>query len=358
MGPLQAEPRAGYSVSPDFQPLGQLSALPASLLVCARDGSVLTATARAAALLDLDRAEFLGARLDDLVDVEIPGPDEPGRTAVVPRGDGPRPRFLEVELQPAYLPGIHGQVLAVSLLDVTERERAGTERDRLLQLAAVSEILPTVLHEIRNPLAAIRTMTELLVEEATDEALQNDLYSMLREVRRIQLTLQGIGTVGRTLHAPSPSAVDFAIEEAVRTLTPSASEKGISLTAEVEAMPLLGLDLSVVRGIVFNLVRNAIDACSPGDGILVRLGLDDPTTVRLEVADTGPGMPEDVIAHATELFFSTKRHGSGIGLALVHRSVDSAGGSFAIDSVLGEGTTIRMTIPTTPPHPQEPHVPR
>lgn len=218
------------------------------------------------------------------------------------------------------------------------------ERDRLLQLAAVGEVLPSVLHELRNPLAAITNMLEVLVEEAGDEAMQRDLHTVLAEVRRISLGLQGIGGLGRSVRGQACEAIDEAISEAVRVLQPTATRKGVELVDGVTAMPLLALDRPVIKGIVFNLVRNAIDACGPGDRIRTEATLVG-SSFELRVVDTGKGMSKEVIERCSEIFFTTKDNGSGIGLAICRQAAERAGGTLHIDSELGRGTTVTVRVP-------------
>ena len=167
----------------------------------------------------------------------------------VVHGDGSQgPRSYLASCRRIRTNGVDEGDIAVVLQDVTDRERLGSERDRLLRLAAVSETLPTVLHEIRNPLAAIQAMAEVLTEDADSASVRDDLYALLREVRRIQLILQGIGSFGRSLRSANYGAIDFAVQEVGRTLQPIAQEAGVRLVVDAETMPLLPFDPAVIRG--------------------------------------------------------------------------------------------------------------
>ncbi len=339
------------SVGGIFQPLDQLSSLPASLIVCAANGTILSATQRALTTLRLERESALGANIRDLFGVPVDAVRDQPMGGTIEIGTPPDTRHIELECRLGYLPGIPGAALTLTAQDVTEHVATSAERDRLMRIAVVGEILPGVLHEVRNPLAAVRTMTELLIEEHPGTQLQEDLHSMLHELRRIQATLQGIGSIGHTLVTQSAAAVDLSIEEAARSLAASAAENQIELVARVDAMPLLCFDTTVIRGIVFNLVRNSIDACDPGSRIEVVAGFDG-RRLDLCVSDDGPGMTDEIAHRASRLFFSTKEHGSGIGLALVRRSVESADGRFDIETAPGAGTRITLSIPV-PPHPND-----
>lgn len=222
------------------------------------------------------------------------------------------------------------------------------QRDRLLQMAALGDALPCILHELKNPLAAISTMLELLVEEAGSTEAENDLYAVLAEVRRIHLTLQGVGGFARPLRTSRHEAIDHAVQEACRVLEPTAARRGVSLRCEGPALPLLPLDRNVLSGAVFNLVRNAIDACGEGASIVVTTTLEGETLV-LSVRDTGPGMSPEVAARCTELFYTNKATGSGIGLALCKQIADGSGGSLDVQTAVGVGTTVTLRFPLARP---------
>lgn len=218
------------------------------------------------------------------------------------------------------------------------------ERDRLLQLAALGDALPSILHEVRNPLAAITSMLEVLVEE-TEEKFQQDLYAVLWEVRRIGLVLQGVGGVVRAAQGDQYCALDMALDEACRMLEPNAERKGILLNTDVPTLPLLPLDRGVVSGVAFNLVKNAIEACHSGSTVLVSATLDSDDIFHVSVEDDGPGMSAEVLARCQDLFFTTKSHGSGVGLALCKQIADSSGGRLDIASVPGAGTKVTLSVP-------------
>lgn len=341
-------------VSPDD--LHVLDALGAGVLVVDPQGVIVLSNPRAAAILERPPESLAGRPLAEVLAplpklLAAPG----GRTELeFVTAQGGR-RAVGVSLNP-FVPLGHtdGEVHHVCLFqDLTTIRTLQQERDRLLQLAAVSGALPSLLHEMRNPLAAIATMVEVLLEEPSAQPIQNDLHAILTEVRRALLGLQGIGAVGRSLRSPAYEAVDLAVEETVRVLQATGGGAGVPVRYEPTFLPLLKLDPAVLRAVVFNLVSNAIHACGRGGEVTVRTRLLPGTLFELEVRDTGCGMPADVAAHCTDLFFTTKRHGSGIGLALCERAARAAGGRLVIDSAVGVGTTVTLTVPgdlnATPP---------
>ncbi len=325
-----------------------LERLPAPVLVADASGAIVYANRAAAALHRQPPERLTGAPLGAVLaplDELRAGAGAEARGELARRcGDG-APHTLGYALATWRDGG--RELTAVLHQPVDGVEEIRTQRDRLLQLAAVGEVLPSVLHELRNPLAAVTTTVELLVEEAP-ASLQADLHAVLGELRRIGLGLQGIGGLNQRVHGRAHEAIDLAVEEACHVLAPTAAAQGVELRAAVEVMPLLPLDRAVVKGVVFNLVRNAIDACRPGDRVRVAARVDGGD-FELAVADTGRGMEPAVLARCRELFFTSKPNGSGVGLAICSQVVERARGSLAIASEPGAGTTVLARIPLAPP---------
>jgi len=324
-----------------------LDALGAGVLVVGAGGHIEYANLGAAEILRRPVAQIAGRPLGDvLLPVEaLPANGERRELTVrLPKGAA-----TVVGLSATEGPRGTRTLLFEEITAILELRR---QRDRLLQMAALGDALPSMLHELRNPLAAITSMLEVLVEDAStaEGSLRDDLHTVLWEVRRMGLTLQGVGSLAHSVHTARLVAVDHAVEEAVRVLVPTAERKGISLRTEVATMPLLPLDWGVISGVVFNLSRNAIDACRPGDRIVVSSELIPgetfaEATFLLRVADSGPGMTSDVLARCCELFFTNKENGSGVGLALCKQIAESSGGNLNITSSLGTGTTVTIDIP-------------
>ena len=108
--------------------------------------------------------------------------------------------------------------IVLLLRDITHTETLRAERDRLVRLAAVGEVLPSILHELKNPLAAVSTTVEVLLEEVGEGPVQEQLHAVLSEVRRMKLTFEGIGLGNQGLRSARYCPVDFAVIEAFRVL--------------------------------------------------------------------------------------------------------------------------------------------
>lgn len=239
---------------------------------------------------------------------------------------------------------------AVTFRDISEWHTLREERDRLLQLAAVGNALPTLLHELKNPLAAVTASVELLIEDSTEDGLRGDLHAILSELRRMALGFEGIGAVGRSVRSSRHQAVDEAVREAALVMGRRAQSLGVHMRFDVDFMPLLPFDPGVLRAVVFNLVTNALHASHAGGTVVLHSRLtDDGKRFELCVVDNGTGMTAEVFEKCTQLFFTTKRSGSGIGLALCRQVADDGGGELSLESVPGFGTSITLRLPIPAP---------
>lgn len=339
-------PVATTAAPPDLG-LRVLEGLAAGVVAVDAKGTVLYANAAAARVLRRKANDIVGRRLESVL---------APLSELLSRGAGGLPRgeitvtIERTTVALGYSLTTSDDTHIVLFQDISTVQELRRQRDQLLQLAALGDALPTVLHELRNPLAAVTTALEVIIEdiEGADDPLRADLHAVLSELRRMNLSLQGVGGLLRSVHAHDNNAIDHAVAEACRVLEPTAARKGVSLRhVSNEDLPLLPLDRGVLSGVIFNLVKNALDACKKDDSIEVQLRLEGGR-LRLTVSDTGHGMTEEVRKRCTELFFTKKDKGSGIGLALCKEVADAAGGSLHIESTVGEGTSVTLSIPVGP----------
>ena len=338
-----------------------LRALGAGVIVFSGRGDIVFCNSRARVVLGREGDDVVGANVAEvLVDVkELTASIEEGRVeceVAFPSGAriviGATVTALERDRDPAErsLHPSEESSYVCMFQDITQLRQVQVERDRLLQMSALNAALPSVLHELRNPVAAIATSLEILVEEAEGD-LQNDLHALLTEIRRVSLNLQGVGSVARDLRSSRFAAVDECLQNLVRVMEAEADAKRVVLVDEIETMPLLPLEVGVVQAIAFNLIHNAIAASTEGGTVKVKACLERGGAFYLVVSDVGIGMSEEVVRRAASLFFTTKSRGSGLGLALVKRCVEAANGQLRLVSQLGKGTEVTVMIPeaTTPP---------
>jgi signal transduction histidine kinase len=231
--------------------------------------------------------------------------------------------------------------------------RLDAEVRRLDRLATLGSLTAEIVHEIRNPLVSLKTFAELLPERADDPEFRRSFSELAREeLRRVERLLDLVLEQARPARE-SPeeeSSPANAIHAVSRLLARRATLAEIELELEVpEDLPSVGLDEDALRQVVLNLLQNAIEA-SPLRG---RVRIDARRaggSVVVEVADEGPGVPNELRERIFEPFVSTRRSGSGgLGLAISRRIVDEAGGRITLLDAPEGGSVFRVELPAATP---------
>ncbi len=124
-----------------------------------------------------------------------------------------------------------------------------------------------------------------------------------------------------------------------------AETKGIQLEKRIESLPEMKIDKAQLKQALLNLLLNAIEATSAGGNIFIN-AYSEAQEARIEIADTGIGIPEENLSKIFDLYFTTKDTGTGIGLALVNRIVTEHGGRIEVTSQEDKGTSFILSLPT------------
>ena len=324
-----------------------VDALAAGVLATTADGVVTLINPCAARILKLPPEEVLGRNVGEvlapiaLLSTASDASSGDGNELRITAADG---ATTTIGFSVSVFSDAESPRYVILFRDISPILQLRKQRAELMQMAALGNILPAILHELRNPLAAVTAMLEVMIEE-NDGPIQTDLHALLWELRRMHLNLQGVGGFSRSIFTTGHMAVDSAITEACRILSATAERKGVAVECDVADMPLLPLDRSVLNGVVFNLVTNAIDASARGSSVVVRAKLADRDSFLLEVEDSGRGMSRETLDRCCDLFFTSKDGGSGIGLALCQEAATRAAGTLDIKSEPGVGTKVSLTIP-------------
>lgn len=234
-----------------------------------------------------------------------------------------------------------------------EHARAQEALRRRDRLAAMGELASTVAHEVRNPLNAIAMSAQRLRKECLDIATVDPREAAdARElVDVIQTEAQRInGKVQQFLEFARPPALNRAVLSVapwlgaiVSAVKPLAESRHIELRSEVADQNVL-LDGEQMRQAVENLLRNALEATPEGGEVTLRAQAS-PRECTIEVRDTGAGIDPAHLPKIFDLYFTTKRNGTGVGLAVTQQIVAAHGGTIDVDSAPGRGTTMRIRIP-------------
>ncbi|WP_190323879.1 ATP-binding protein [Salipiger aestuarii] len=302
----------------------------------------------------------------------VPGSGAPWHSDILAlqRPDDTEPRFVTLSSAPLPDGRADGIASVIVMDDVTDQERARQREERSSRLDALGQLTGGVAHDFNNILATIDYAVQLALPHA-DDAGRRYLDTAAQSVRRgADLTARLLAFAKRQSGAPGSHRVTDVLAE-FRDLAVPAIEERIELLFSAPPEGLhVHCDLPQLENALLNLVlnsRDAIRSSGPGSGGRITLSVrevhdlidpdiashGDPVPRRVEftIADNGPGMTDDVRKRATDPFFTTKPEGagSGLGLAMVYGFAETSGGTLALYSVPGAGTTVRLTLPAGTP---------
>jgi signal transduction histidine kinase len=298
------------------------------------------------------------------------------RAELVLEGEpGRRPSTIGFTLAPFRDPQGELRGAAVLFRDLTPFERSN-EQDRLRErLAALGQMAAGMAHEIRNPLASIEVLAGLLKRRLADRPEELALIGQLRgELRAVAETITASLEFVRPVSlARRPVDAAELVEESLRLAVQRVKFEGEIERRYAPALPRLEADPELLRGVLTNLILNALEAMSSQEKPArlslcvqarsaapaarpVRVGADGraetapPGAAReiaIAVSDTGPGVPEELREKIFYPFFTTKERGSGVGLAMAQKVVSSHGGQLELESARGAGATFRVRLPVS-----------
>ncbi|MBP1601044.1 MAG: integral rane sensor signal transduction histidine kinase [Acidobacteria bacterium] len=225
-------------------------------------------------------------------------------------------------------------------------------QNQLLQaekLAAIGKLAAGVAHEINNPLTGILTSGSLMLEDVPpDDPRHEELKIIVDETMRCRKIVKGLLDFARQTK-PQKQAVSLnqVIADVVNLVGKQAAFRDIDIQMDLAAdLPAVMADQDQMRQVVLNAVLNAAEAMHQGGELRFTSRHDSAgKTVEVSIADTGPGVPDDIKDKIFDPFFTTKKTGTGLGLAIAYGIVDRHGGTISIRSRPGHGTTVVFRIP-------------
>jgi signal transduction histidine kinase len=245
-------------------------------------------------------------------------------------------------------------MLARRLAALSSRLRTGVVQLRAAERrATMGEMARQVNHDVKNGLIPIRNVLRHLVQvQQAQPATLSEVFAQRRETLESSITY--LDALARNYAKLSPRLVlgPVDVNAIAGEVARSCGDSG-RVTVETRLttpLPRVQADSVVLRRILENLVRNAIESCEEwGRPGLVLIGTGTGNgAVRIQITDNGRGMNEAVLAHAFDDFFTTKEGGTGLGLSVVRRLTMDLQGALRIESAPGEGTTVWLEFPVLP----------
>ncbi len=239
-----------------------------------------------------------------------------------------------------------------ALLTVRDAESVQKIEDEIelsRRLAAIGRLTSGVAHEVKNPINAIvlhlEVLREKLPELAPDSKRHMDVISS--EIRRLDRVVQTLVDFSRPVELRLiETDLRRTLEDVALLAIPQATQLNIKLERQISSDPLMvRIDADLIKQAVLNVVLNGIQAMGDSGGTLTLAAHRDGGTVSIDVRDQGPGIPAAVREKIFNLYFTTKKGGSGIGLAMTYRVMQLHNGSVELDSQEDTGTTFHLRLP-------------
>ncbi|MBI4495552.1 MAG: PAS domain S-box protein [Deltaproteobacteria bacterium] len=233
--------------------------------------------------------------------------------------------------------------------DVSETKALQKEVLETEQLATLGRLVAEIIHEIKNPLMIIGSYARQLTKTLTDQKDLGKLEIMANEVKRLEDLLAEL----KDLYIPRPLRLEkfdlgALLKEVYPLIKPECSEKKIGLELETEANLWVEGDRARLKQVFLNVVQNAVEAVGSEGQLRIQ---STPTEEQMEVKiiDNGPGIAASDMKKVFTPFFTTKKGGMGLGLAVSKRIIDLHPGSSIGLSSSDKGTTVRIILPRVSP---------
>jgi signal transduction histidine kinase len=227
-------------------------------------------------------------------------------------------------------------------LEVKNRELARKSR-----LADIGQMASHVAHEVRNSLVPVTLYLSLLRRRLTDDSPSRDIVAKIEAgFNNLEATVNDLlqFTADRDPRW-QPVELRKLVDDVLASLAPQLASQGIETVVEIPPRQIVTADRDMLRRAILNLALNALDAMRDGGRLFVTT-YSGPEGIELEIADTGPGLSEQVQRRAFEPFFTTKNNGTGLGLAIVDRIAEVHGGAVTAANCPEGGAAFTIRIPT------------
>ncbi len=327
-----------------------LESIPDALITLDKEGLLISCNRNAEQLLERSSSELIGKKFLEI----FPACPQEMLTAQkiivekdveLPLKDG---NLLPVKMGSAQLLDHQGKKIGRVLVmrDVGEIRSMEQQLENSRRLAALGSMAAGIAHEVRNPLGTLRGLAHFFgSEEGASDACKKYSKFMISEVDRLNLLVTELLQFGAPRELKHDKIeVKTLVEKVVALLEKDFKEQGIRFVHRCDEDTDLYGDPDLLLQALLNLLKNSIQATPSGGEISLDIGKNGESS-RIAVSDSGVGMTEETRRKMFDPFYTTKKKGTGLGLAVSHRIVERHHGHFEIQSVVDAGTTITMVFP-------------
>ncbi|HYV56383.1 MAG TPA: ATP-binding protein [Candidatus Nitrosopolaris sp.] len=333
---------------------------PACILwVDASGGAVLDANHVAERLLGYSRGELAGFPLRELhPERERPRAEALWRMAIE-RGHASRDDLhlltrrgeaVPVFANAGYIEYGHRRWVQLICVDISDRKRLESQLIQSEKMAAIGQLAAGIAHELRNPLAIVMNALYDLrqIVDTTNTEVVEDLRIAEEEIGRAQAIIKNLLEFSRESGAELESVdVNEFVTRTLQLMQKYLQDNGVRVRTALGSIAPCLANPNAMRQILLNLITNAVQAMPQGGELELRTGVAPDNRIRLEVRDTGVGIPPDHLQDIFDPFYTTKApgQGTGLGLSVVHSILRRYRGEIRVASEVGVGTTFTIDLP-------------
>lgn len=235
------------------------------------------------------------------------------------------------------------QAQSERIIDVEEKLRRAEKLSTLGEMAAV------LAHEIRNPLGSIRGTAEILKDDYKPGDPKYEFIEIqIKETERLNRVVEDFLHMARPQPTNmQPCPVQDELETIVTLVSSNARERQISLMLQPPpTVPvIIKADGEKLRQAFLNIAINALQATPPGGSVIISTTVYKTALCEIRFRDTGPGIDAETLERIFEPFYTTKPDGTGLGMAITRKIIESHGGTMLVESDAGRGTTVTVRLP-------------
>lgn len=220
------------------------------------------------------------------------------------------------------------------------------------RLAFVGTLAGGLAHEIKNPLSTLSINLQLLMEDVQSIAGENSkkvhmkIQSLQREVQRLEEILNDFLRFARGQKLELEDCdMNEVLDEVVDFVTPEIKQKKILILKSYDAgLPRCRIDSNLIKQAILNVIINAEQAMEHGGELMIRTSANKKY-IQIDITDTGTGIPKEIMDKIFQVYFSTKKTGTGLGLPTAKRIIEEHKGMISVQSEEGKGTNFSIQLP-------------
>ena len=342
-----------------------LESLATAVLLTDHTLKIVYANSAAEQLFSMSRSKLTAYKLTDLLDKGQKSLLESIQLALKPHAQGFNASSIEIIPEPhqsirtdiyvSHYSG-KGRGLIVEFRALDYQQKINQEMARRSQHLAARDLIRSLAHEIKNPLASISIYVQLLqkkirsygTEIAEDESIQKSLTVISSEIERLNKTIVNFLMAVRPIKLTAePLSINAVIRNVADFVCEELRGKKIRLVLELDdTVPAISGDEERLRQVFLNFIKNAQEAIGNGrEGtIAIRTKAKD-TAVIVQIQDDGPGIAQEDLARIFEPYYTTKADGTGLGLPVAYKIIKEHGGDIQVCSFQGEGSCFSLIFP-------------